>query len=525
MSLSPGARIGPYEVLGLVGAGGMGEVYRGRDTRLQRFVAIKVITADVAGADVVRRFESEALAASALNHPNILTVYEFGVHEGLHYLVTEFIEGETLRERLRDGPLPIPQALDVAIQMATALEAAHAAGLIHRDIKPENAMIRPDGYVKVLDFGLAKLAPTAKAAAENMTVSLRTTPGIILGTVGYMAPEQVRGQEVDHRADVWSIGVVVHEMIGGRSPFAGETMSDVIASVLERHPPGLSSLGAAVPAELERIVRKALTKNREERYQTIKDLLIDLKRLKHQIDRAAEADHAGTSSASGKRTRPSRAMAGPIGALMVFLVVAGGSAGWWYWGARPQVTSANPTVAIPDRLVHYWLTVQRMRAGEPYQSPFDASPGQIVDTGAKFRFNFLSVEPGFIYVVAEEPNAAGPPKLTSLYPTPSRLEGSAALLPGRVLETGEYRLQEQAGKDYLWIVWSTAPIEELERAKRWVNADDQGQVKDPQQAAEIHRFLTSHSPYATASPDEGTRRMIMRGRRDVLATRAAIERR
>ena len=302
MMLSPGARIGSYEVLGLIGAGGMGEVYRARDVRLQRLVAIKVITSDVAATETIRRLESEALSASALNHPNILTVYEFGVHEGLHYLVTEFIEGRTLRDRLSEGPLPIAEALDIAIQIATALEAAHAAGLIHRDVKPENAMIRPDGYVKVLDFGLAKLAPTTKATADNPTVLLSTTPGVILGTVGYMAPEQVRGLAVDERADVWSIGVVLHEMIGGRSPFAGATMSDVIAAVLEREPPGLSKVRAAVPAELERIVRRALAKNREERYQAVRDLLIDLKHLKHQIDLGGVERPSRTGAAEDARS-------------------------------------------------------------------------------------------------------------------------------------------------------------------------------------------------------------------------------
>ena len=223
MRVATGTRIGQYEVLGLVGAGGMGEVYRGRDTRLQRTVAIKVITGDLVDDDIIERFESEALSASALNHPGILTVHEFGEHQGLHYLVTEFIEGETLRQHLKHGPMRVDEALDVAIQIASALDTAHAAGLIHRDVKPENVMLRPDGFVKLLDFGLAKVAIAPDAAASGDTRVARTQPGIMLGTIGYMAPEQVRCQAVDHRADIWSIGVVLHEMITGDSPFAART--------------------------------------------------------------------------------------------------------------------------------------------------------------------------------------------------------------------------------------------------------------------------------------------------------------
>ena len=282
MRVPAGTRLGHYEILAAIGAGGMGEVYRARDTRLQRPAAVKVILAEDEDHERVRRLESEALAASALNHPNILTVYEFGVHEGLQYIATELVEGETLRDRIRAGPLAIPAALDIAIQIAAALEAAHTAGIVHRDIKPENVMIRPDGYVKVLDFGIAKLIPTSDAAAESNTLTMHTVPGMLLGTVGYMAPEQIRGLPVDHRADVWSFAVVLHEMLSGRSPFAGPTSSDVIAAVLERNPPSLASVGVAAPAQLEGIITKALAKDREERYQTMKDLAVDLRQAQKE---------------------------------------------------------------------------------------------------------------------------------------------------------------------------------------------------------------------------------------------------
>ena len=237
-------------------------------------------------------------------------------------------------------------AVDIALQAASALEAAHEAGLIHRDIKPENIMIRPDGYVKVLDFGLAKLAPGTAAAAENMTVSLRTTPGVILGTVGYMAPEQVRGIEVDQRPDLWSLGAVLHEMVSGRSPFAGRTVGDVIAAVLERQPPQLTETGLDIPPELERIVNKALSKTVEDRCQTSTDLMIDLRRLKARLDREAEGQPSGSTTAGRAepahepRARTSRAA---IAALIAVLLVAAG--GWALW----KVQQPSPEPARPPR--------------------------------------------------------------------------------------------------------------------------------------------------------------------------------
>jgi len=277
----PGRTIGHYQILSLLGAGGMGEVYLAEDTRLKRKVALKVLpvyfTAD---RDRLRRFEQEARAASTLNHPNIITIHEIGEIEVAHYLVTEFIDGETLRHRLMQGRLEISPALDVSLQVASALAAAHEAGIVHRDIKPENIMLRGDGLVKVLDFGLAKLteAPTPSVSEEASTaVMLSTEAGVVMGTAGYMSPEQARGQKVDARSDIFSLGVVLYEMITGRAPFEGATSSDVIAAILKTEPPPLGHYLPEAPAGLERIVQKALRKDREERYQTIKDLLVDLK--------------------------------------------------------------------------------------------------------------------------------------------------------------------------------------------------------------------------------------------------------
>src|SRR6266536_251439 len=277
-----------YKILGLLGKGGMGEVYLAEDTELHRRIALKILPSDFTrDPDRVRRFVQEAHAASALNHPNILTIHEIGQLAGAHFIVTEFIEGQTLGERLRAGRMQLADTVDVAIQVASALGAAHAEGIVHRDIKPENIMLRRDGYVKVLDFGLAKLTESQKQSQDlRIESDVGTNPGIVMGTVGYMSPEQARGLTVDARSDLWSLGVVLYEMVAGRVPFAGETPSHVIVSILESDPPPLAH-DTEVPAELEEIVGKALRKNREERYQTANDLALHLKSLKQDLEAEA----------------------------------------------------------------------------------------------------------------------------------------------------------------------------------------------------------------------------------------------
>lgn len=297
-----GRVIGHYEIIELLGAGGMGEVYLARDKTLVRKVALKLLPDYFTRDDArVRRFQQEARAASGLNHPNILTIYEINEVDGQHFIATEFIDGQTLRERRAQTRMKLSEALEIAIQVAGALVAANAAGITHRDIKPDNIMIRRDGYVKVLDFGLAKLTeqPAATVDTEAATrVRVKTEPGMVMGTAQYMSPEQARGLEVDGRTDIWSLGVVLCEMVTGQAPFAGETPSHVIVSILEKHAPPLSRYLPEVPAELERIVDKALRKNRDERYQTVKDLLLDLKSLRQELEVEA---HLERSSHPGLR--------------------------------------------------------------------------------------------------------------------------------------------------------------------------------------------------------------------------------
>ncbi len=297
MLLEKGFKLGKYEIEKLLGTGGMGEVYLARDTELNRPAAIKFLSSDFNSDEKLRnRFIQEVRSVSALNHPHILTLYEFGKLETeektLHYFVSEFVDGETLHAFLEKEKINLGEILDVVIQTASALVAAHEAGIVHRDIKPENIMLRRDGYVKILDFGLAKPSETDSAIDLEANTKVLTNPGTVMGTVNYMSPEQARGRSVDARTDIWSLGVVFYEMLAGRVPFEGETTSHTIVSILEKQPPPLVKFIQPVPESLQFIIDELLVKDREERCQTAKELLGKLKRLKQQIDAEAELDRS-----------------------------------------------------------------------------------------------------------------------------------------------------------------------------------------------------------------------------------------
>jgi serine/threonine protein kinase/tetratricopeptide (TPR) repeat protein len=291
--VSVGARLGRYEIRSRIGAGGMGEVYLAQDTELDRTVAIKILPQNLASdPQRLQRFVQEAKAASALNHPHILTIHEIGTVENTRFIATEFIDGDTLRQHMQ-SPRKLTEILEIAIQTASALAAAHGTGIIHRDIKPENVMVRRDGYIKVLDFGLAKLTEPQGSTTDGEAPTkamVNTGAGTVMGTPNYMSPEQAKGTHVDARTDVWSLGAVLYEMIAGRVPFPGETPTETISLILQKEAAPLTRFTPDVPAELERMITKALTKDREERYQTIKDLLIDLRALKRKLEVDAEID-------------------------------------------------------------------------------------------------------------------------------------------------------------------------------------------------------------------------------------------
>jgi eukaryotic-like serine/threonine-protein kinase len=280
--LTPGLKLGPYEIQDPLGAGGMGEVYRARDARLGRTVAIKVLPASFStNRDRLQRFIQEARAAAGLNHPNILSVFDIGEEHGAPYIVSELLEGQTLRDKLRTGPLQVRKALDYALQTARGLAAAHDKGIIHRDLKPENLFLSDDGHVKILDFGLAKLTrpDDGSSTADADTVQAATEPGLVMGTVGYMSPEQVRGKTADQRSDLFSFGAILYEMISGKRAFHGETAADTMSAILKEDPPELSETNRDVPPGLERIIHHCLEKNPAQRFQSARDLAFDLEAL------------------------------------------------------------------------------------------------------------------------------------------------------------------------------------------------------------------------------------------------------
>src|SRR5215469_11290593 len=318
MGLTSGTKLGPYEILSPLGAGGMGEVYRARDLQLKRDVAIKVIIGYTAhDTDRLRRFEQEARAAATLNHPNILSVHQMGTHEGTPFLVTELLEGSTLREQLLHGPMPSRKAIDYAIQTARGLAAAHEQGIVHRDLKPENLFVTKDGRIKILDFGLAKLLQPSKGPDSVVqTMSEGTNPGIVLGTVGYMSPEQVRGNTADHRTDLFALGAIFYEMLTGQRAFRKPTSAETMSAVLNEEPPPISQLGAVVPPALQRVVHRCLEKSPAQRFQSASDLAFALEALSD----AGSGSTAVIASASSQRRWKWIALAALVVAVVVALV-------------------------------------------------------------------------------------------------------------------------------------------------------------------------------------------------------------
>ncbi len=353
MAIVPGARLDHYEIISPLGAGGMGEVYRARDTRLNREVAIKILPASFANdADRLRRFEQEALATSALNHPNILTVHDIGTHEGQPFIVEEMLEGEELRTQLKEGAIPPRNAIEYARQIADGLAAAHAKGIVHRDLKPENLFVTTDGRVKILDFGLAKLRPQQAMNADSQAPTQRkvTDPGTVMGTVGYMSPEQVRGQEADHRADIFSFGVILYEMLSGARTFSGDSAIEVMNAILKDEPPELSETNSKISPALDKIVRRCLEKKPERRFQTASDLGFALEALATTSSLgASRAEAAQVPGASATTKRERIAWIGL--AVMTLIALAFGVA--YFRRPAPEAEPMRFSITPPEKAIYF----------------------------------------------------------------------------------------------------------------------------------------------------------------------------
>ncbi|HUO17327.1 MAG TPA: protein kinase [Verrucomicrobiae bacterium] len=341
VTLTSGTKLGDYEVKSLLGSGGMGEVYRARDSRLGRDVAIKVLPPLLsADSERLRRFEQEARAAAALNHPNILAVFQMGTYEGAPYLVSELLEGETLREPIRRGRLAVRKAIDYGVQIARGLAAAHEKGIVHRDLKPENLFVTKDGRVKILDFGLAKLTqPQSGSEHDAPTLTEGTEAGVVMGTVGYMSPEQVRGQTADHRADIFAFGAILYEMLAGKRAFQKPTSPETMTAILNEDPPGISQVAADIPPALQRVVHRCLEKNPEQRFQSASDLAFALNALSESGGSAYPATAAKAATGAGRRWKVI------VPAALVVLALSVG--GYFYFHRWPKLTDKD-TIVLAD---------------------------------------------------------------------------------------------------------------------------------------------------------------------------------
>jgi serine/threonine protein kinase len=544
-----GRQIGHYRINLLLGKGGMGEVYLARDLQLDRNIAIKFLPAEFTwDQSRVQRFEREARAASALNHPNIITIHEIGQADGLHFIATEFIDGQTLRQRIEEGEPKLLEALEIAAQATNALSAAHAAGIIHRDIKPENIMLRLDGYVKVLDFGLAKLIerrPGESGGKDSFSeystaIHSVTSPGTILGTVSYMSPEQARGLRVDARSDLWSLGVVLYEMLSGRPPFQGDSQTDVLVSILEREPKSLKDSLPGAPSDLDKIVRKALAKDLNARYQTARELRADLEALKHSLVFESELERSGRSlpplpkeiPAADVTTQQPEQIRTPwrsrlwIAAGLLIVLTVSGSIAWSL--LRPSTyyyqSSATAPAQLPaaERLLSYSFTLQKMRDGKPYQEPFESYGQGFFEGGWKFRINLSSPQDGFLYLLNEAEGNVGP--LYMIFPIPTFNNGQAHLEANQTIQSGWYVISERPGSEKLWFVWSAQPVRELEAVRGVVNPQDQGLISNQDQAKAVREFIRKHeAAKPETEKDKVSKRTSLRLRGDILVALVELE--
>ncbi|MCM3905603.1 MAG: protein kinase [Pyrinomonadaceae bacterium] len=453
--ITPGIQLGRYQIRSQLGAGGMGEVYLAFDTELDRTVAIKTLPEALASNQQgLQRFVQEAKAASALNHPHILTIYEIGTAGVTRFIATEFIDGDTLRERIRNGSLSLNEILDIAMQAAGALAAAHAAGIIHRDIKPENIMVRRDGYIKLLDFGLAKLTEPADSTTDTEAPTkalVNTSAGVVMGTANYMSPEQAKGTKVDARTDLWSLGVVLYEMISGQQPFAGETATETISLILQKEPVPLTRYTNAAPAELERIVAKTLTKDREDRYQTGKDLLVDLRNLKRKIEVNAEIDrtappelHAVTPTSAGQSMPATKSGKAPA-TSQPSIAPAPSSAEYVVSGIKQHKLAAAVAVLVLALGAFGLAAYLRARATELAIESIAVLPFQNRSTETDTEYLSDGLAESLIYRLSQLPNLKVSPtssvfryKGKEIDPVKVGQElGVNAVLSGRIVQRGE----------------------------------------------------------------------------------------
>ena len=543
--LNPGQQLGSYVVLDTLGTGGMGEVYRAQDSRLDRTVALKVLPEDIASDERrMKRFRQEAKIASSLNQPNILTIYEFGEVEGLTFLATEFVDGETLRNYLRTKKLGVGEVLDIAMQVLAALDAAHEAHIVHRDIKPENVMIRRrDHVVKVLDFGLAKATAERKSsstytAQESEAVTeFRTAPHVLMGTINYMSPEQTQAQVVDVRTDIWSTGVLIYEMVSRVLPFKGATVSHTVVQILEKDPVPLTQFKRGkAPAELQRIVAKALEKNPDERYQTAKDMLVDLRSLKKRLDLEAEIDRTSSPDRprptvpSGEVDRRPHQRRVLVVALIGMAVATAAILAFSIWrSSRTRIdapVATPPAAPIPaeERTLTYWITVQKFRNQKPFEKSFRVPGEMIFEDDYRIQVSVRSPQPGYLYIFNEgPPEGTAPAEFVLLFPSLTANKGASLVAADQVVQIPEkswFQFDKQEGTEKLWLVFATNAVRELD-ALGVANPETSGLITDAVQNKTIQNFLNSNS--AKSNAEKGDNQTTVKAPGNVLVYSVKLE--
>jgi serine/threonine-protein kinase len=455
---------GHYELVKLLGAGGMGDVYLGIDTRLQRQAAIKFIQSGHDAAHVEARFLREARAIAALDHPNICTLYEFGRVDGRDFLAMQYVEGETLADRYRRGPLPLDAALRIAADLASALAYAHSRSVLHRDLKPQNVMLQADGRVVLLDFGLAKISASREQDPAAAETEAALTRGAIIGTTQYMSPEQLSGQPADARSDIFSFGVVLYELLTGRHPFRRDTQALTISAILTAPVPPMAGIAADERALLDLIVGKALARNPEERYTSAADLLVDLRR-------AIRGNEASTVT----RRR------WPFAVAAAAVMLAGAVALWSAYkvGAEPAAPSTAAVAA--EHSLTYWLDI---RDGTAAVSRVSADA--FLPAGARIRIGVSGSNPGYLYLVNEDNDATA--SLALVFPV-----GSGRIEPSLSVTTDWYAFETAGREERIWLVWSETVVPQLEALRPLVNERDLGRVTDASQAVRVREWLAAAS--------------------------------
>lgn len=561
-ALQKGQQFGAYVILDHLGTGGMGEVYLAKDSRLDRIIALKILAPDVvADKRRMQRFRQEAKMVSSLNQPNILTIFESGEVDGLTYIAAEFVDGETLRDHLRGKRLKLSEILDISIQMLAALDAAHEAQIVHRDMKPENVMIRRrDRVVKVLDFGLAKVTEKKKGtgdsgSGEEAITAFKTAPGLIMGTVNYMSPEQAQAHQVDARSDIWSTGVIIYEMVAGTKPFGGSTSAHTIVQILEKEPAPLAHAGASdVPEELQRIVAKAIAKDPDERYQTAKDMLIDLRNLKKRLELDAELERSATfahptsafnNSAMKAVTREnikavrtaepaevetSKSYRGLAIALVAIVAAVAGVLGFNAWRNSTRnvsvVAPVMPAAAAPERTLTYWITVQKFKDGNAYQDPFDISGEINFEADYQIRLSVRSPQAGYLYVLNEGPSRAGAAtKYVVVFPSATANDGSGFVRADQRVQIPEetwLKFDKEQGVEKLWLVFSEHSIPDLDGIKVFASARTAGLITDAALNRAVNSFLISHAA-DKVTVERGEKHTLLKTPQNVLVYAIRLE--